>query len=227
MSLHLSVRTTGLECSKLTAWLEGWLGVLLSLGLLIGLSACRDDAPSRVSESTPPIVTITAPANLSLVNTRTLTVSGTLDDATASVVVNGVSAIVTPGGSATFTATDVALKEGVTRITATATDPAGNAGTASISVRLDTTAPIVVIDFPQDGTLTAQPTIDVTGMINDITPGAVNGDDVTVQVNGVSAIVANGSFLAADLPLRPGPNILTATATDTAGNGGQDVGTRT
>ena len=46
---------------------------------------------------------------------------------------------------------------------------------------------------------------------------------MTVTVNGVTADIVAGSFVAGAVPLAVGPNTLTARATDTAGN----VGTAT
>lgn len=169
----------------------------------------------------PPFVTITDPPNLSLFASSPITVSGTIDDVTAGVSVNGVPATVSGNN---FTAAGVVLKEGINLITATATDPANNAGTNTISVTLDTTPPIVVIQTPEDGTVTNQATIDVAGVVNDITTGQVNGDDVTVTVevegNSIQASVSNGSFLAVGIPLLPRPQLITAIATDKVGNTG-------
>ena len=75
-----------------------------------------------------------------------------------------------------------------------------------------------MIDSPLEGAITPQDTVDITGIINDITLGSVNGDDATVEVNGMPATVSNGSFLVVGLSVEPGPNTLTATATDPLGN---------
>ena len=99
-------------------------------------------------DTIPPLVTITVPPNLSLFSTSPITVSGSVDDDRATVTVNGVSAVVTDGN---FTASDVPLVEGSNTLTATGTDPAGNAGTASIQVTLDTILPVLAITAPDDG----------------------------------------------------------------------------
>jgi hypothetical protein len=60
--------------------------------------------------------------------------------------------------------------------------------------------------------------VTVTGMINDIVVGTVNVEEARVECNGVSAQVANRAFVAVDVPLQPGPNTLTCTGIDRAGN---------
>jgi hypothetical protein len=69
------------------------------------------------------------------------------------------------------------------------------------------------IQTPASGLVTAADTIDVNGTIG---TGVV-----TVQVSGVSASVGGGSFTVT-VPLRSGPNMLVAIATDAAGNTGTD-----
>lgn len=161
-----------------------------------------------------PAVRITAPETLALFNSSPITVTGTVADSTASVVVNSVPASVS-GGS--FSAS-VPLQEGNNTLTAVATNTFGQVDTASIQVTLDTTPPRVTIDSPADGFVTTSPSITVTGMINDIVVGTVNGEQAQVTVNGIAAQVANRSFLVADVPLSPGPNTLTANGVDQAGN---------
>jgi len=79
----------------------------------------------------PPVLTITSPVPGATVGLLPLTVSGTLDDPTATVVVNGVAASVTGGA---FAAVGVPVQAGPNTLTATATDPFGNVGTASVQV---------------------------------------------------------------------------------------------
>lgn len=81
--------------------------------------------------------------------TKTITVTGTVDDAIATVTVNGTAATLTGGN---FSAA-VTLTEGENTITAVATDPAGNSSSASVEVSLDTVPPVIVISSPADGQL--------------------------------------------------------------------------
>lgn len=102
------------------------------------------------TDTTAPVVTITDPVGGAAVVTSPITVSGTIDDPAATVVVNGVAAKISNG---TFTATDVSLQEGVNTLTATATDPAGNSSAVSIEVTLDSS----VAGLPPDPTTVAPP----------------------------------------------------------------------
>jgi hypothetical protein len=168
----------------------------------------------------PPEVAITSPNMMGRFNQSPIAVTGTVDDPQATVEVEGVAAAVTPGAPgapATFSA-QVPLIEGNNLITAVATDAAGEIGTQTISVVLDTTPPRLIIDTPADGSRVAEPTVTVSGLVNDLTLGLIEGPGPVVEVAGVAAEVLDGRFLASGIPLAPGPNTLTVTATDTAGN---------
>ena len=139
-----------------------------------------------------PTVTITSPANLSYSNIRPTTVSGTVDDPTATVTINSIPAPVVNGSFSLA----LPLAEGPNIITATATSAAGAVGTASIEVTLDTTPPHVTITSPPDQFETTDASISVAGIINDIVVGTVNDEQAQVTVNGAAAQVANRTFLA-------------------------------
>ena len=162
-----------------------------------------------------PKLVITSPAALDLFATNAIQVTGTIDDPNVSVVVNGVTASVANG---IFTANNVSLREGNNLITATGINGAGGVGSASVNVVLDTSPPTVRIDSPADRDVLTVPQINVTGLVNDVVTGTVNSAQVSVTVNGVQAEVANRSFRAPGVLLVPGVNLITATATDRAGN---------
>lgn len=73
----------------------------------------------------------------------------------------------------------------------------------------------VKITSPAPGDLFNAASIDVSGTID--------RTDVTVDVNGVAAVISNGNFTATGVQLREGSNLLTATAIDSGGNAGSDV----
>ncbi|HEX7284991.1 MAG TPA: hypothetical protein VF532_02355, partial [Candidatus Angelobacter sp.] len=171
-------------------------------------------ASTTVAFVRPPQITITSPANSALFNQSPITVTGTVADTGAQVTVNGISAPVT-GNS--FLAT-VPVQEGISTITAVATNTDGSTGTASVQVNLDTTPPHVAIYSPADKFVTTDTTVTVTGLVNDIVVGTVNPLQATVTVNGVAAQVANRSFSVSGIPLSPGSNTIHATAVDAAGN---------
>ena len=160
-----------------------------------------------------PSVTFTAPANLSYLNISPTTVTGTVSDPMATVVINSVPAVVANGQFSTA----LPLAEGPNIITATATDTAG-VGTASIQVTLDTTPPHVTITSPPDKFVTTDTSTSVAGNINDIVVGTVNDQQAQVTVNGIAAQVANRTFLATNVPLNIGDNIIQAVGSDRAGN---------
>lgn len=168
-----------------------------------------------VTGTPPPTVTITSPSDLSYLNLSPTTVSGTVSDPTARVVINAINAPVDLTGK--FSAT-VPLTEGPNILTATATSPSGTAGTASITVTLDTTPPHVTITSPTDQFITTAASVSIAGNVNDIVVGTVNSQQATVTVNGVAGHVANRTFLAQNVPLSMGSNRIQAVAVDRAGN---------
>ncbi|MGB0386948.1 MAG: hypothetical protein ACPGWR_19205 [Ardenticatenaceae bacterium] len=164
-------------------------------------------------------VKITSPDNLELFNSNSITVTGVVTGATGTPIVKVNETIVTPNNG-TFTA-EIELREGNNTITALAQD-GDNADTASVQVTLDTTPPTVLIESPASGLVTNNQSLSVSGLVNDIVQGTVNSQEAQVTVSSPAsnkaAEVANRSFLAADLTLSPGVNVITAAGTDQAGN---------
>ncbi|WP_236749033.1 retention module-containing protein [Aeromonas caviae] len=178
-------------------------------------------------DTTAPIVTVNAPDNT---NDNTPTITGTTDAAPGSTVTltvtdaNGnqqtLTATVQPDGSFSVDVT-TPLAEGGYQVTASVTDPAGNTGTATDDGSVDTTAPIVTVNSP-DNTNDNTPTI--TG-----TTDAAPGSTVTLTVtdaNGnqqtlTATVQPDGSFsVDVTTPLAEGGYQVTASVTDPAGNTG-------
>ncbi|OTM56657.1 beta strand repeat-containing protein, partial [Acinetobacter baumannii] len=163
-----------------------------------------------------------------LTNDSTPALTGTVNDPTATVVVNvdGVDYPAVNNGDGTWTLADntlPALTDGPHTITVTATDAAGNVGNDTAVVTIDTSVPVVSLD-------------DLT--TNDTTPaltGAIDDPTATVVVNvdGIDYPATNngdGTWTLADntLPaLIDGPHTVTVTATDPAGNTATDTATLT
>src|SRR3990167_3863359 len=126
-----------------------------------------------------PVVVITAPTNGTLTAVSPITVDWTVDGVTQ------------------VTLTSEALVEGLNTITRSATDAAGNTGSASVTVTLDTIAPVVVITAPTNGT-----------------PTAVSPITVDWTVDGVPQVTLTSEALVEGL------NTITRSATDAAGNTG-------
>jgi hypothetical protein len=172
----------------------------------------------QVERFTLPQVEIDSPADLAILASPTVQVQGRVSDSTAAVIVNGIAAVVSGDR---FTAADVPLVEGGNILTATATANLGRVGSDSINVVRDLTAPRLFIDHPRDGATLYEPTVDVSGLVNDIVAGSVNASEVTVTAGGRMASVANRSFLAKGIPLSPGDNVISVEAVDESGNTGR------
>jgi RHS repeat-associated protein len=156
-----------------------------------------------------PVVTITSPAVGAAVSTSSVSVTGTLQEQTpTTVTVNGVAATVTNNTS--YSATVPLATEGSNLLTVQATDAAAHTSTVTRTVIRDTQAPVLTVNSPADGAVTGGTTINVSGTVSDATT-------TTVNTNGTPLTVTNGTF-AGDVPLSPGQNVLTTSATDLAGN---------
>ncbi|QNX59914.1 BapA/Bap/LapF family large adhesin [Acinetobacter seifertii] len=172
---------------------------------------------SAVVDAVAPTVAVTT----ALTNDSTPALTGTVNDPTAKVVVtvDGVNYPATNNGDGTWTLADntlPTLTDGPHTITVTATDPAGNVGTGSAVLTVDTTAPVVALN----DVLSNDSTPALTGTVTDPTA------TVMVTVDGVNYSATNngdGTWTLADntLPvLADGPHTITVTATDPAGNVG-------
>jgi Glucodextranase, domain B len=161
-----------------------------------------------------PRITLTSPANLSYLNISPTTVTGTVDDPTATVNINSIQAVVENGAFSVA----LPLAEGPNIVTASASSASGGVETASIEVTLDTTPPHVTITSPPEGFVTTSDSITVAGNINDIVVGTVNDEQAHVTVNGATAEVANRMFLATNVPLNLGNNLIQAVGRDRVGN---------
>ena len=171
-------------------------------------------ATKAVVFSPAPHVTITSPPNLSYFNISPTTVAGTVDDPGATVTVNAVDAVVVNGRFSLA----LPLQEGPNVIAVTARSSTGAIGTSSVDVTLDTTPPHVTITSPPDRFVTTDSSISVSGNINDIVVGTVNDQQASVTVNGVTGQVANRTFVATNVPLSTGDNVIQATGRDRVGN---------
>ncbi|MGB1582383.1 MAG: hypothetical protein ACPHCI_01190 [Solirubrobacterales bacterium] len=149
-------------------------------------------------DTNAPVITILSPVNGSTVSTPNVTLTFTvLDDLDPNPVCSPLS------GST------VALTEVANTIVVTCEDSAGNIGTASVTVNLDTTKPVVNILTPQDNTSVAS-SVTFSSLTYEV---ADYGDPAPIctPVNG------------ANIPLVDGLNTITVTCVDAAGNVGTDT----
>jgi len=112
----------------------------------------------------------------------------------------------------TFTSATLSLVEGRNVITVTGTDKAGNAGSASIALILDTRAPEIAIGAPDADACVDAATLTVSGTATDPRIAAVT-------VNGVAATLdaAKGTWTAS-VTVAEGKQLLTVVATDAVGH---------
>ncbi len=162
-------------------------------------------------EQVSPEITIPSPAANALLNTSAITVTGTVTDSISSVqgvTVQGVAASINGN---TFTANEISLTEGNNIITASALDAEGNTANSTLTVILDSTAPVIEITSPADGSVFPGNLVTITGTVDDI--------NSTVSINNGTTLLSESVFTA-ELTLNEGSNTITAEAVDEAGNTG-------
>jgi large repetitive protein len=161
-------------------------------------------------DSTAPNLVVTSPADGAHIGASSVTVTGTVQDATAvAVTVNGTP--VSPDATGAFS-TSVALVAGSNSLSVTAVDAAGNASTVGRAVRSNTVAPVISVDAPADGSTTTDGAVNVRGTV---TPGD-SQDTVTLTLNGTNVPLVGTSF-SASTNLALGANSLNLHAVDTYG----------
>lgn len=168
------------------------------------------------SDSTAPVVTLTAPAESSYTNLTSVPVTGTLSDRTAvKVTVNGAAATVT--GDTSFSGTATLTTDGWHTLTVVATDVPKLQTTKTRMIKRDTQIPSLTVTSPLANLYTQNGSVTVSGTASDANPFRVN-------TNGTPWTVVSGAF-GGSFALSYGANVLVTTATDTAGN--TNIDTRT
>ena len=166
--------------------------------------------------SAPPVVAFTGGAN-AVTNNSTPTISGTTDLAAPGVVavtIAGQTLTATPSGGA-WSVPSAILANGTYAVVASAIDGAGNTGSATQQLTIDTVPPVVTIDGGPSVT-TNDPTPTIAGT-TDAAPGTVV--DVTVQSQTLTALVqSGGTWNVTPARLADGTGTVTASVTDPAGN---------
>jgi hypothetical protein len=191
---------------------EGTNVLTLAAADALGNSATASTTIERVTAVS---VAITSPDDLATIAAPTVDVQGLVSPPNSAVVVNDIAAVVTNG---TFLARNVPLAQGRTAVTAIATSGTGRVATANLNLYRDSIPPRVEVYSPAADAVVNEAAISVTGMVDDIVVGTINGAQVSVTVNGMPAEVANRAFLVRNVALTPGTNTLTVVATDQGGN---------
>ncbi|WP_195714674.1 Ig-like domain-containing protein [Neisseria brasiliensis] len=211
---------------------EGEVSVVAEVEDEAGNKGTAED--KGIIDTTAPVITVDVPDNS---NNTTPTITGTTDEPEGTVVTvtvtdaNGDTQVVTTTVKADGTyEVDVPneLPEGEVSVVAEVEDEAGNKGTAEDKGIIDTTAPVITVDVPDNSNNTT-PTITGTtdepeGTVVTVTVTDANGD---TQV--VTTTVKDDDTFEVEVPeeLPEGPVKVTAEVEDPAGNKGKadDEGT--
>ncbi|WP_413288839.1 beta strand repeat-containing protein [Bdellovibrio sp. HCB337] len=183
------------------------------------------DTETFISDSTAPAVTITSPAANTYV-AATFTIQGACETG-LQVTLNGAglaSAVTAACTSGAYSANvTVSAGDGTKAVTATQTDSANNVATASRNFLRDTTAPVLTITSPANGT-TAQNGITLVGTCEAGLTVSISGAGVSAPSSVTCA--ANGTY-SANLSFSNGDGAKTVlvSETDAAGNNSQVTGT--
>ncbi len=151
---------------------------------------------STPPDTTNPVVNITSPDDGSITSVGSAVLNYTVTDDDPSLTCNYADG------------TSLTLDEGVNSITVNCSDSAGNSGTDTTTLTYippDTTAPVVTITSPADGTEFTTNTATLTFGVEDLDPSPVCSQ-------------ASGS----EISLVTGQNTITVECTDAAGNIGSD-----
>ncbi|MDT4973239.1 MAG: hypothetical protein QOG22_3382, partial [Pseudonocardiales bacterium] len=165
---------------------------------------------------TAPTVTITGGAT-GFTNTATPTITGTTNavvGTTVTVTIAGQTLTTTTQADATWTVTAATMTQGLKTVVASVTDLAGNTGTATQALTVDTTTPMVPL-----GTTSTYSVLAGTGVIN---TGATNlsGDLGVSPSNSISGFppgTVGGSTHAGDSAAAQAQTDLTAAYNNAAG----------
>jgi PKD repeat protein len=154
---------------------------------------------------------------------RPVSVTGTLSSPVVRVEINQQLAQLDQAGTA-FRFERFFLHEGANALSATATDAQGRSSSAQITLYVDQTAPLLSVEDFDVPRVTSSARLDVRGVVNDAVEAGWGASEPTVAVfnpsNGRSVVarVSDRFYLAQDVPLELGQNLLQVSAIDQMGN---------
>ena len=167
-------------------------------------------------DKTPPAVTITSHTDGQIVTEPQAVIAGATDDA-ATIDVNGVAATIDFNNKTYTTPTALPLLEGENIIAVTGIDQAGNPGTRSLRVILDTRNPSLTVKTPAAGACVTDADLIVSGSVTD-----PNINNVSVTAGGTTvanALDATKQGFSATFPaIAEGTQNVVVVATDTKGH---------
>jgi hypothetical protein len=152
-----------------------------------------------------PSIVITSPQQNLITRVSSQTILGRLSE-TAELTINGLPVVIEADNRFELV---ISLTEGSNAIILTATDNAGNVTTNTLTLVLDTTAPIITVNSVQNGLITRTPIQSITGTLNEAATFSINGVPVTVT--------GDYSFNFA-ISLAQGSNVVELESTDIIGN---------
>ncbi len=158
-----------------------------------------------------PAPAVTISATSAITKNTVLTVTGTVDSGSSVVVTNQTTSV---SGSALVSGATwsyvVNLVDGVNTLNVSAQIAQSAKSTASVSVTLDTTAPVLSVSALANGSYTSTPVQNISGTVTDLHGAAVT-------VNGVAAVLTGNAF-SVPVTLLNGSNLISIVAVDAAGN---------
>lgn len=181
----------------------------------------------RVKEKVAPTIEVVSPSTGATIGNnkptfqwKVLDDDSGVDESTISIKIDNGAAVsagitktpISGGFSCSYTP-DNALSDSNHTIVFNASDHDGNAAMAvTITVKVDTVPPSMVLNSPTDGLVTNGGTIQVSGETNDD-----SGSPVEVLVNGTPVTVNGDGTFSTTVDLTEGENTITVTAKDAAG----------
>jgi YVTN family beta-propeller protein len=180
--------------------------LFLSTGIII--AGCGTQKVELPVDEDAPTITISSPADNSVIQDNTVTVQGTVTDTgsgvkSVTVTGGGKSVIATPDASGNFSVDLIDLSEGPINIVAQVSDEQGNTASASVNVLIDTSAPTVILTAPTAGTYKGTITLlasasDINGItqVEFLRNTTVIGTDTSepYSINFDTTSVADGSY---------------------------------
>jgi len=197
---NIAVKDVNINGSEVTLQQDSTFShvVTLATGTNTIVAVATDTAGNTATETrtiildqTAPVVTITSPADNSITNQSQSTITGNVDKlSVVTIKINGSEPVPAVMAGLDFSL-PVTLAYGQNTIEVTATDTAGNKGTAKRTIILDNKNPILAVTNPPQDITTNQAGILLKGTVSDMT-------DITVTImhegNTYTPAVDSGTF---------------------------------
>ena len=161
-------------------------------------------------DTAAPVIKISGPRDGLVTNRSSVLVTGKVSEPAARTTLNGVEMAVAPDGSFSVVSE---LAEGANSLFIQSRDAAGNVGSATVNVELDTVPPGLWIEEPRNGLATNASNVTVKGTAE---------ENSRLSVNGI-AVAFQGSAFSYSLELTEGVNVISVVARDRAGNSNTTV----